>query len=88
MTRHYADPHSSRYKVTGYRALIYSNDSWQAATERGGGGRGAVFFGDAARHPYLEATFNLTARGCGLEKGVEAHCVRSVLTTDGVDVLF
>jgi len=72
--------------VTGYRALIYSNDSWKAATERGGGG--AVFFGDANRHPYLEATFNLTARGCGLEEGAEAHCVRSVLTTGGVDVLF
>lgn len=78
----------SRYKVTGYRAMIYSNDSWKAASELGGGGGGGVvFFGDANRHPYLEATFNLTARGCGLEKGVEAHCVRAELDVDVTAVL-
>ena len=27
------------------------------------------------RHPWLEQTFQLREKGCGLEKGAEAHCL-------------
>lgn len=62
------------YKVMGYRAVIISNSSWEPALQLRPG-QPAVFFGDAARHPWLEQIFNLTARGCGLEQGAEAHCL-------------
>jgi hypothetical protein len=62
------------YKVTGYRAVIIANATWKPTLQLRPG-QPAVFFGDAARHPWLEPTFNLTARGCGLERGAEAHCV-------------
>ena len=68
------------YKVTGYRAVIIANATWKPMLQLRPG-QPAVFFGDAARHPWLEPTFNLTARGCGLERGAEAHCV---LQLDGV----
>ena len=65
------------YKVLGYRALIYSNESFNPATEVSSRGV-AVFFGDVQRHPYLETTFGLAGRGCGLERGAEAHCLQVI----------
>jgi hypothetical protein len=54
-------------QVTGYRAIIYANTSWDPLT-RVNMSQPVVFFGDAARHPWLETTFNLSNRGCGLDK--------------------
>ena len=65
------------YKVTGYRAAIIGNATWKPGLQLRPG-QPAVFFGDASRHAWLEPTFNLTARGCGLERGDEAHCVLRV----------
>ena len=62
------------YKVTGYRAAIIGNATWNPALQLRPT-QPAVFFGDAARHAWLEPTFNLTTRGCGLARGEEAHCV-------------
>jgi len=68
--------------VTGYRAVIYANASFDPTTRvpTSSANRTAtiVVFGDANRHPWLEAAFNLTSRGCGLEKGAEAHCLLTV----------
>jgi hypothetical protein len=67
------------YKVLGYRAVIYANSSFgprsPLAKALPPAKKVAVFFGDADRHPYLEVAFNLSARGCGLERGAEAHCL-------------
>eukprot|EP00039_Didymoeca_costata_P025343 m.13034 g.13034 ORF g.13034 m.13034 type:complete len:885 (+) comp4775_c0_seq1:181-2835(+) len=91
----YRDVELDWYKVLGYRALIYTNTSWANPREDSNQRRQQqqlpasiinssapiVFFGDANRHPYLESTFNLSTRGCGLEKGDETHCI--LLITDG-----
>ena len=66
------------YKVLGYRAVIYRNNSWKPSKDLASQGSPAVFFGDVQRHPYLEQVFNLSSRGCGLEQGAEAHCILSV----------
>ena len=70
------------YKVLGYRAVIYANSSFgprsPLAKALPPAKKVAVFFGDADRHPYLEVAFNLSARGCGLERGAEAHCLLRV----------
>ena len=60
--------------MTGYRAVIVANATWQPRQQLRPA-QPAVFFGDASRHSWLESTFNLSARGCGLERGAEAHCL-------------
>jgi hypothetical protein len=65
------------YKVTGYRAVIYANSSWHPPSQLPSNSP-VVFFGDAQRHDWLGTTFNLSARGCGLERGPESHCILRV----------
>ena len=52
------------YKVLGYRAVIYANSSFGGrsplAKALPPSAKVVVFFGDADRHPYLEAAFNLS----------------------------
>ena len=67
------------YRTTGYRAVIYSNASFDPATQLSAHDSAAVFFGDVTANPWLESTFDLRSHGCDLAaQGPESHCLLTV----------
>lgn len=68
------------YKVTGYRAVTYSNASFNPdlaipPAPSGGQPNVAVFFGDVQRHQWLETRFGLRAMGCDTKDSCAASRV-------------